>query len=288
MKYTTAISAVFALCLLASAASAAQIATDKSDYAPEEIVYVSGSGFQADAPVAITVTRPDGETGTVYGGTDAEGSFADVAYDLDGICGLYTVVATDGTTEATTTFADSTCIYTQNCAHGSDCTGAASGSKWYYDNDGTGSCSDCSSGGHNHCKYTSNACADADRTDGVPNIGGSVRVSGAECDQDSDCSGVIPQNECKDAPSCAQQCNGNWLCELWCNCQHNGDEDTLADDYYNYIPHCDSCACGYTTSITKDDERCTPPSAPEFPLAAAAPVIAGAGLLTAFVASRKK
>jgi hypothetical protein len=289
MKYTTAISAVFALCLLASAASAAQIATDKFDYAPEEIVHVSGSGFQASAPVAVTVTRPDGETGTVYGGTDAEGTFADIAYQLDGICGTYQVVATDGTNEATVIFTDSTCIWSQACSTSGQCTGAASGSKWYYDDDGTGSCSsNCYSAGTKHCKYQESECADQDSTDGVPNIGGVVRTSGAVCDEDSDCSQSIPQDACMDAPSCEQKCDGNCMCLFWCNWHHEGDEDALADDYYDYTPDCDSCSCDYTLTITKDDERCAPPAAPEFPLAAAAPVIAGAGLLTAYGVSRKK
>ena len=38
------------------------ISTDKPDYAPEEIVTIHGTGFTSNAPIIVSVTRPDGIT----------------------------------------------------------------------------------------------------------------------------------------------------------------------------------------------------------------------------------
>ena len=80
--------------------------TDKPDYSPGETVTISGSGFNPNANIEITITRPDGVVDTGYTTSDASGEFV-YYYDLNGIQGLYTVTATDGTNEATTTFTDS-------------------------------------------------------------------------------------------------------------------------------------------------------------------------------------
>jgi hypothetical protein len=84
----------------------ASIWTDKADYQPEEAVYISGEGFQGSATVSIRVTRPDStiETGTTV--TDSNGNFFDYQYNLDGIEGEYTVVASDRFNSAETTFTD--------------------------------------------------------------------------------------------------------------------------------------------------------------------------------------
>jgi hypothetical protein len=87
----------------------ASIWTDKEDYAPEEVVTISGSGFLVDTEVTITVERPDGVVVTVDASTDDAGSFA-CTYQLDGIGGTYLVTATDGTSTATTTFEDAVTI----------------------------------------------------------------------------------------------------------------------------------------------------------------------------------
>ena len=89
--------------------------TDKADYAPEETVIITGSGFADNVTLTVRVTRPDG---TVVKGdgefapgsdnvtTDAGGGFI-YEYILDGIFGLYTVDVLSGDIVlATTTFTD--------------------------------------------------------------------------------------------------------------------------------------------------------------------------------------
>jgi hypothetical protein len=80
--------------------------TDKSDYAPEETVTISGAGF-TPGPVSLTVTRPDGEIELIPDvSADGSGSFA-ATYQLDGITGTYIVEATDSAGRtAQTTFTD--------------------------------------------------------------------------------------------------------------------------------------------------------------------------------------
>jgi hypothetical protein len=99
------------------------IQTDKTDYAPGEIVTITGSNFITNAPITVQVTRPDdhidssdspdGWNGVVenhlggFIGLDIgiDGSFI-ATYQLDGIEGIYEISATDGTNIATTTFTD--------------------------------------------------------------------------------------------------------------------------------------------------------------------------------------
>jgi hypothetical protein len=78
----------------------------KTDFSPEETVYVSGEGFLADTNVNISVTRPDGVVDTGSELTDPYGTF-EYEYTLDGITGTYDIFATDGINTATTTFNDS-------------------------------------------------------------------------------------------------------------------------------------------------------------------------------------
>jgi len=84
----------------------ASVWTDKADYSPEMTVLISGSGFERDVSVTITVQRPDDTIETVTVQSDDSGAFADAEYQLDGILGTYYVEATDGTNTATTTFTD--------------------------------------------------------------------------------------------------------------------------------------------------------------------------------------
>jgi hypothetical protein len=77
----------------ANAAGAPTLTTDKLDYAPEETVQVSGSGFDANQEYAIPVKRPDGSIvhgdGSFSSGwdlttSDAGGNLS-YSYQLDGI-----------------------------------------------------------------------------------------------------------------------------------------------------------------------------------------------------------
>jgi hypothetical protein len=90
----------------ASPGAGPSIQTDKPDYQPEEIVTTSGTGFSA-GPVALTVTRPDGEIDEIPDmSADSSGSFT-ATYQLDGILGTYIVNATDSAGQtAQTTFTD--------------------------------------------------------------------------------------------------------------------------------------------------------------------------------------
>ena len=97
--------AVFAATPVTAQGTEALVWTDKEDYSPEETVTIYGSGFNPEATVNITVTRPDGNTNEWAVTSDSSGSFT-TTYLLDGITGTYTVTATDGTNTATTTFTD--------------------------------------------------------------------------------------------------------------------------------------------------------------------------------------
>jgi hypothetical protein len=101
MKKLLVIGLLIALCLGVSPVLAATITTDKPDYAPEEIVTLSGAGFTPGDPVFITVTRPDGSTKPYLVEPfpvipDTSGAFT-ATYQLDGIQGTYVVVAIDST-----------------------------------------------------------------------------------------------------------------------------------------------------------------------------------------------
>ena len=77
----------------------------KTDFAPYTKVYIHGSNFLANNNVDFSVTRPDSfvENGNTI--SNADGSFV-YEYQLDGIEGLYNVLATDGVNTAETTFTD--------------------------------------------------------------------------------------------------------------------------------------------------------------------------------------
>jgi len=87
-------------------AEGAVIWTDKPDYSPEEIATIYGSGFTANAEITVSVTRPDYSVDLLpYVSSDFSGNFS-ISYQLNGIMGIYTVTATDGTNTATTYFTD--------------------------------------------------------------------------------------------------------------------------------------------------------------------------------------
>ena len=81
----------------------------KTDFAPEETVYIHGSNFLANNNVDVSITRPDG---TIDLGNSFSDEFGNFNYDyiLDGITGTYYVTATDGTNTAETTFVDTPAI----------------------------------------------------------------------------------------------------------------------------------------------------------------------------------
>ncbi|MHA2312260.1 MAG: SdrD B-like domain-containing protein, partial [Candidatus Thorarchaeota archaeon] len=86
-------------------ASEAVIWTDKPDYEPGEIVTIFGSGFNPDSSIEVNVTRPDDTIDTEYTTSNDSGAFV-CYYDLDGILGIYDVIASDGVNIATTEFTD--------------------------------------------------------------------------------------------------------------------------------------------------------------------------------------
>src|SRR6266571_4387011 len=116
--------AVFAALMLMAIAPAvraddggnAAITTDKPDYHPEETVIINGTAFLADSTVTVGVLRPNGDYSSWNVTTDGSGAFS-TTYELDGIQGVYTVDATDGTNTATTTFTDSAADLDQ-CTNG--------------------------------------------------------------------------------------------------------------------------------------------------------------------------
>ncbi len=93
------------------------VATTKEDYAPEEVVPISGTGYAPQCELTIKVTRPDGSVvvgdGSFEPGSDTvitaeDGTFA-YDYQLDGIQGEYVidVIGANGVVLATMTFNDS-------------------------------------------------------------------------------------------------------------------------------------------------------------------------------------
>jgi hypothetical protein len=96
---------LLALCILISPVLAAEIHTDKPDYAPEMKVTIYGSGFNPGS-VTIIVTRPGPIIDSLSAPVNSLGDFTAI-YQLDGIEGTYTVSATDSTgLNAQTTFTD--------------------------------------------------------------------------------------------------------------------------------------------------------------------------------------
>jgi len=117
-----ALFAVFALSMTMMSLrgyASASIWTDKSDYTPGETVIIYGSGFISNAPVTITISRPDSTVDTIYASTDGSGAFS-CSYQMDGIEGTYTVTATDGTnTAGPITFTDGNTVGSVSVSPGS-------------------------------------------------------------------------------------------------------------------------------------------------------------------------
>ncbi len=96
------------------------IQTDKADYAPEETVHMTGTGYAPACDVVVQVTRPNGsivkgdgsfEPGSDTATTDGDGNLV-YDYILNGIQGEYgvEVQGADGSVLATTSFSDSVSV----------------------------------------------------------------------------------------------------------------------------------------------------------------------------------
>jgi hypothetical protein len=85
----------------------------KSDYSPEEIVYIRGYDFEANALIFLDMRRPDGIVQKLFSFSDAGGNFLAI-YDLDGIRGDYLIVANDGVNILSAYFSDSAIWTTKN------------------------------------------------------------------------------------------------------------------------------------------------------------------------------
>ncbi|MCX6709440.1 MAG: putative metal-binding motif-containing protein [Candidatus Woesearchaeota archaeon] len=115
-----------------------ELGNAKLDFAPEEIVYISGSGFDsasAENPVQLQITRPNGENHICPdekwcpSSLPANSSFSLYSYNLDGIEGVYTIKANDGINQAENTFNDSIallCVDNDNDGYGSNGSSACS------------------------------------------------------------------------------------------------------------------------------------------------------------------
>jgi len=94
-----------------SASSGAQIWTEdaegniKTDFEPNETVYIRGSGFNLNAQIEIAITWPDNTVDRDNSISNENGNFI-YAYLLDGIYGTYYVTATDDVNSTSTTFDD--------------------------------------------------------------------------------------------------------------------------------------------------------------------------------------
>ena len=110
---------LFAMLALTPAAMAATVSTDQEDYGPDEIVYITGTGFNINSVIAVTIVGPE-EWGTdqfdsidspwwVYWSFKEPDRF-DIGYLKTKCEGTFYVTVTDGTNTATTTFTDATHI----------------------------------------------------------------------------------------------------------------------------------------------------------------------------------
>jgi len=96
---------VLSLVPISTGAVGAMIWTDKGDYSPEETVVIYGGGFLPNNVVVVIVIRPNSVLDSWNVVSDQVGGFT-TSYQLDGIAGTYTIIASDGTNEATATFTD--------------------------------------------------------------------------------------------------------------------------------------------------------------------------------------
>jgi hypothetical protein len=108
---------LFAVFALTQAANAAQIWTDQEDYGPDEVVYITGTGFNINSVITVTIVGPEEWGADQFDSLNspwwAYWSFTepdrfDIGYLKVKCEGTFIVTATDGTNTATTTFTDAT------------------------------------------------------------------------------------------------------------------------------------------------------------------------------------
>jgi|GEM_PF-4402011 len=112
----------FLLFLIVTVISFAQAATiittdlfgnPKTDYSPNEFVYISGSEFLPNSLIITKITRPDLTIDTIFSVSDSNRKFFAI-YNLNGIKGNYNVISTDGRNTATILFTDAAIWTTKN------------------------------------------------------------------------------------------------------------------------------------------------------------------------------
>jgi hypothetical protein len=84
----------------------AELTTDKSDYAPTDTVYLTGSGFLPNHKVDLTLSGPEGFTTCSWSVTSDENGNFETTYSGGLMEGTFTLTATDGATTQMTTFTD--------------------------------------------------------------------------------------------------------------------------------------------------------------------------------------
>ncbi|MBI2689358.1 MAG: hypothetical protein HYX27_23885 [Acidobacteria bacterium] len=100
--------------------SGASIATDKHLYHPGDTMIITGSGFNANNVITLTVSRPDKVVDSVPNVvSDLTGSFT-AQYIIQGVNGALKIMATDGINTATTSAVDPPAV-TPNIAEYSQC-----------------------------------------------------------------------------------------------------------------------------------------------------------------------
>jgi len=248
----------------------AVISTDKSDYAPEETVLISGEGFTPNTPLNIQITRPEPDSTTdscsvsscsprfINGllTSDPSGSFSDYAYFLQGIDGTYSVLASDGVNSATTSFTD-----------------------WYNDNN---ICTnDYWDQGHCHhdpipnCCNCNNDCS----TNNIPGINKCNNNPDSNlltldyralftsiCNAHVCTTGDLTITHTCNVATCGATCDATHPCTAT---ECDNLDGCVGSDYYNYNDVSNAClagctcennACGNPTIIPNDPRCITPPS----------------------------
>ena len=110
-RFSLVVLGFFMFLFLISIASAAQIVTQdisgnsKTDFSPEEIVYIKGTEFSHNSVILVQVIRPDLVVDRALTISDNTGRFL-YAYLLNGIKGNYYIYATDGVKSAQAIFTD--------------------------------------------------------------------------------------------------------------------------------------------------------------------------------------
>ncbi len=100
---------IFSLTVGMASAVSPSISTDKTDYGPNDLVAITGTGFAPGATIILTISIPDGSgtTDATEVTADSDGNFVLTYQLIDGIQDKYLVTAVDGINTVTTSFTDS-------------------------------------------------------------------------------------------------------------------------------------------------------------------------------------